>query len=106
MSKCQENTDGKMAGVPTESATGAYALYSFKGGNVKNMGTVGNVSIDGKMREYPENMTKYMNSYEGVGNYTSKGNDIDNIAGSTIESCQEACNKKEECAVFAFNDGN
>ena len=104
MSKCQKNADGKMAGVPTEGVDGAYALYSFKGADVKNIGTVGNVSIDGKMREYPENMTKYLDSYKGVGNYTSKGNNIGNITGSTIESCQKECNKKEECAGFSLND--
>ena len=100
MTDCQINTDGKMAGVPSGSSTGAYAVYSFKGANVKNMGKLANIGGNKKLREYPDSMTKYLDTYTYAGNYDSIGNDIKLEKVTSLPECEKLCNKQEGCAGF------
>jgi hypothetical protein len=91
-----------MSGCTTageSSEENAFATYSIEPVNVSNIGKVGYISNDGRLHDYPTAMVGQGSTYELIGNYESKGNDIQQMTGS-VDQCKKTCNDLKECYGF------
>lgn len=89
------------------------ATYSIEldGDNINNLGNVGYVTPDGKLKRIPERLitlsnNNYNNNYIEIGNY-SNNNNLDNIGiinSSNVDTCKNECNKNEKCHGFVYKD--
>lgn len=89
------------------------ATYSIEldGDNIDNLGKVGYVTPDGKLKQISENLIQlsnnnYNNNYIEIGNY-SNNNTLDNIGiinSSNVDNCKIECNKNEKCHGFVYKD--
>ncbi|MEX0595190.1 MAG: GLEYA domain-containing protein, partial [Candidatus Paceibacterota bacterium] len=68
-----------------------------------NIGKVGYVTSDNKLKEYPSELIKKSNKYIEIGNFTNPGNDIKTINVKTADECMTGCNETDGCDGFVFN---
>ena len=103
-SNCQKMNDGNTGG-----GVGANAIYNIgASGFSETIGNVGYIDQNAELHSYPSTNTEYANSYTKLPGNNSAGNDIPGAAygNATIESCTNSCNKKPNCAGFAFDKIN
>lgn len=80
------------------------AVYTIPlAGGTDNIGKVGYVTADNKLKEYPSELIKKGNKYIELGNFTTHGNDIKTINAKTADECMTGCNETEGCDGFVFN---
>jgi hypothetical protein len=81
------------------------AIYKLnESGNVSNLGKVGYVDSDSILKEYPESMLGFNNSYQIYKNTDSPGNDISSSLVKDQNECEETCNNNLECAGYVYQD--
>ena len=68
-----------------------------------NIGKVGYVTPDNKLKEYPQELITKSNNYIELGNFSNLGNDIKTINVKSSEECMTGCNETEGCEGFVFN---
>ena len=68
-----------------------------------NIGKVGYVTSDNKLKEYPQELISKSNKYIELGNFSNEGNDIKTINVKSSEECMTGCNETEGCEGFVFN---
>jgi hypothetical protein len=81
------------------------AIYKLnETGNVSNLGKVGYVDSDAMLKEYPDSMIGFKNSYQIYKNTDSPGNDISSSLVKDQNECEETCNNNLECAGYVYQD--
>lgn len=100
-SRCKVDDDGKNYGT-NDGARKINAIYQID--NVINktkLGTVAYIDDDAKLREYPDNMLEYSNTYTGYKYSDSPGNDISTNKNTLLE-CEQTCNANASCAGYIW----
>ena len=96
--------DGKKAGGKgTPITIGVYSTGS--GGNIGS-GKMGHVDMNGVLHEYPESMMKLGKTFEKVGNYTTKGKNLEYMDGISSSLCEEYCALNDKCIAFEYNNNS
>ena len=97
-------SENKRLNVDSPSSIDSLAVYTipiFSG--YDNIGKVGYVTPDNKLKEYPQNLISRSNNYIELGNFSNPGNDIKTINAKTPEECMTGCNQTNGCEGFVFN---
>lgn len=69
-------------------------------------GMMGHVDMEGNLREYPESMMKFGDTYTDAGKYTSPGTMIRDIWGLSLQGCQTECSAFKDCQAIETGDGS
>lgn len=81
------------------------AIYKLnESGNVSNLGKVGYVDSDSILKEYPDSMIGFENSYQIYKNTDSHGNDISSSLVKDQNECEDTCNNNLDCAGYVYQD--
>lgn len=68
-----------------------------------DIGKVGYVTADNKLKEYPSKLITKSNKYIEIGNFTNHGNDIKTINAKNADECMTGCNETDGCDGFVFH---
>ena len=97
-------SENKGLTVDSPSSIDSLAVYTIPiYSGYDNIGKVGYVTPDNKLKEYPQNLISRSNNYIELGNFSNPGNDIKTINAKTPEECMTGCNKTNGCEGFVFN---
>ena len=99
-------TDGSGLLFNSLPPTNSLAVYTIPIGlnnNNNNIGKVGYVTPDNKLKEYPSNLITKGNQYIELGNFSNPGNDIKTINVKTSDECMTGCNETDGCVGFVYN---
>lgn len=96
---CKKFND-KMLGK--ENVNAIYKLNET--GNISNLGKVGYIDSDSTLKEYPDSMISFNNSYQIYKNTDSPGNDISSSAVKDQNECEQSCNNNLDCAGYVYQD--
>jgi hypothetical protein len=80
----------------------ANGLFSIQKTDISSLGKVGYVDEQNNIRAYPNDMTSLAQTYTLIGNYDSRGNDIQQISSKSAETCKSSCNENADCAGFVY----
>lgn len=100
--------DGYIYAYTPNDGLATYTI-NLNGDNINNLGKVGYVTPDGKLKTIPTRLTKlsnnqYSQNYIEIGNYTNPDNNISIIDSNNIDFCKEKCNEIDNCAGFVYKD--
>ena len=97
-------SENKRLNVDSPSSIDSLAVYTIPiYSGYDNIGKVGYVTPDNKLKEYPQNLISRSNNYIELGNFSNPGNDIKTINAKTPEECMTGCNQTNGCEGFVFN---
>lgn len=96
---CKKMND-KLFGL--ENINAIYKINEI--GNVSNLGKIGYVDSDSILKEYPDSMIGFSNTYQIYKNTDSPGNDISSSIVNDQSNCEQLCNDNLECAGYVFQD--
>ena len=97
-------SENKILKVDSPSSINSLAVYTIPiSFGYDNIGKVGYVTPDNKLKEYPQNLISRSNNYIELGNFSNPGNDIKTINAKTPEECMTGCNQTNGCEGFVFN---
>ena len=101
---CKKMNDGNMGGGINANASYNIGKKAF----TQNMGLLGLVDEDSNLQVYPSDNQKFQKSYSLIEGVDSGGNDIPGaaFANATLETCEKACNSRNDCAGFVLNIDN
>lgn len=85
-------------GAPLVNAV--YKLNSV--GNPATFGKIGYVDGETKLKEYPDSMLSYTNSYKIYEETDSLGNDITSLIVNDESDCQSSCTNTKDCAAYVY----
>jgi len=95
---CVKNANGYTVGGSWINAV--YKLDEV--GNKSSLGKMGYIDSNANLREYPQTMLKYSDTYQIFNGYDSAGNDISNANVSSQDDCQTACSTNDQCSAYVF----
>lgn len=99
-----ETTSGcKVINNKTYGLKGINAVYDLNElGDKSTLGKIGYIDNNSELKEYPNDMLKYVNDYQLYPNTYLDGNDLAIISTSDQQGCQSACNETDNCAAYAY----
>jgi hypothetical protein len=97
---CKKTTNDKMYGTDTINAV--YQLNTI--GNRGSLGKVAYIDTDSNLKEYPNEMLKYVNDYQIYPNMATNSNvnDINVLQVEDENNCKSSCNSLADCAGYVY----
>jgi hypothetical protein len=90
--------DNKHYGGKTTNAV--YELDTL--GNKSSLGKFGYIDSDSKLRQYPDSMVGFTNTYRTYRNTDSVGNNIKTLVTPEQYDCETECNNNPDCSAYVY----
>lgn len=101
---CKIMSDGKKGGGKNANAVYDIGLKSVP----ENMGKLAYIDENSNLLLYPNENKAYNTTYTTLNRLDTTGNDLLNapLLNSTVQSCKNICNARQDCAGFVFDNSN